>query len=144
MKPLRFPALWEPTAKKIHNFLDANDAAISRIETGVICVVDSNRQPLTDWMDDDFKILFDRIDNVEIRWPHNWDGSVEMGIDDHWFRDREQESQGKVCFFLQENFVVLPNGTRPSVVPTLTAAANWVTSASFQHLNFLALKNAVR
>ena len=107
---LRFPALWVPTARKIHNFLDANEAAGSRIETGVICVIDPDKAPVTDWMEDDFKALFARMDNVELRWPHNWDGSVEKEIDDHWFRDRQNQSQGKVCFFLQENFVVLPNG----------------------------------
>ena len=63
-------------------------------------------------MEPEFRELFERIDEVSLRHPHNWDGSAELGVDD---RDYERHAakmlaKKKVCYFLVKDLVVLPEG----------------------------------
>ena len=80
------------------------------MKTGVICVLDVSRSLDTEWMEPDFRELFARIDKVELRYPHNWDGSEDLGVDDRDYRHHAKISEGKVCYFLTKDMVILPKG----------------------------------
>ncbi|MCK5945095.1 MAG: radical SAM protein [Planctomycetes bacterium] len=109
---LRRPAKWQLIRDNIHAFLDANERRERRLSTGVICIVDPQKQLSTDWMEPEFRELFARIDDVSLRYPHNWDGSEDLGIDDrdYEFHAELMKAQKKVCYFLVKDMVVLPNG----------------------------------
>lgn len=107
---LRRPARWDQIRGNISAFLDANAVAARRIETGVICLIDPSRKPVTDWMEPEFRELFARIDKVSLRFPHNWDGSVDLGVNDRDYKNVAKRSVGKTCYFLIKDMVILPNG----------------------------------
>ena len=109
---LRKPAKWDHIRRNIHAFLDANAAMERPLETGIICILGPERELSTDWMEPDFQELFGRIDNVALRHPHNWDGSVSLDISDDEYTSHaaKMAAMGKVCYFLTKDMVVLPNG----------------------------------
>ena len=61
-------------------------------------------------MEEDFQGLFVRIDDVGMRYPHNWDGSVELDVDDQDYREQAAAYAGHVCKFLLKDLVILPGG----------------------------------
>lgn len=107
---LRAPAKWEKIRRNVSRLIELNTESRRPIRTGVVSVVDPERPLTTDWMEAEFQELFSRIDEVSLRHPHNWDGSEELGIDDGGYRWHEEVSQGKVCYFLIKNLVLLPDG----------------------------------
>jgi radical SAM protein with 4Fe4S-binding SPASM domain len=97
---IRRGAKWEILVKNISNFLEINKSTMT---TEVICMVNPKKQLNQEWMDKDFKEILNKIDIVSLRHPHNWDGSVDLGI----------KKIGKVkkgCYFLIHQLVLLPNG----------------------------------
>ena len=107
---MRRPARWEQIRGNVHRFLDAKEQRAPGIKTGVICIVDPQKELTTAWMEPEFRELFERIDDVSLRYPHNWDGSEDLGVDDRDYRSHAANSQGKLCYFLVKDMVVLPNG----------------------------------
>lgn len=109
---LRQPAKWDHIRSNINAFLDANKASDRPLETGVICIVDPQKALTTDLMEPEFQELFGCIDDVSLRHPHNWDGSADLGIDDKAYEKHAEKlsAQGKICYFLTKDMVVLPNG----------------------------------
>ena len=107
---LRAPASWKKVRQNVDRFLTLNRESSRPIRTGVVSVIPPEKPLSTDWMEDDFRELFSRMDDVSLRYPHNWDGSQELGIDDRDYRFHEQINPGKVCYFLIKNLVVLPDG----------------------------------
>ena len=107
---LRRPARWVQIRGNVHRFLDAKEQRAPQIKTGVICLVDPEKERTTSWMEPEFRELFGRIDHVALRYPHNWDGSEALGVDDRDYRSHASASQGKTCYFLVKDMVVLPNG----------------------------------
>lgn len=135
---LRRPAKWDAIRSNIHAFLDANDASSRKLKTGVICIVDPESKLSTDWMEPEFRELFERIDDVSLRYPHNWDGSEDLGIND---RDYEKHaavmrSKGKVCYFLTKDMVILPNGDTTVCCADLNARGV-IGSANFSSIRQL-------
>lgn len=106
---LRTPAKWDKIHANVSRFLDLNADLEEPLETGVICLVAPERELNTGWMEPGFRGLLERMDDVRIRWPHNWDGSEELGVDDRSYR-RLAERSNKVCYFLELDLVVLPSG----------------------------------
>lgn len=109
---LRRPAKWDHIRNNINAFLDANQASSRPLQTGVICIVDPQKPLTTEHMEPEFQQLFGRIDDVSLRHPHNWDGSEDLGIDDKAYQKHAEKlsKQGKICYFLTKDMVILPNG----------------------------------
>ena len=131
---IRTPARWGRVRDNIYGFVKLNNAAKRRIQTGVICVVPPD-QPLTvDWMEDEFRDVLLAVDSYELRHPHNWDGSKELGLTPEpapapaiplqlYGRGRSLLRQARnviapraaapghpVCKFLLRELVLLPDG----------------------------------
>lgn len=130
---IRTPAKWSRVRDNVHGFVKLNNAAPRRIKTGVICVVPPE-QPLTiDWMEAEFRDVLLATDSYELRHPHNWDGSKDLGLTPEPPPDaaipvqllRKGRSllrqvrdtvdlrpapEHKVCKFLLRELVVLPDG----------------------------------
>ena len=88
----------------IRRFVAMNDKAGHAIVTGIICIVDEKYPLTTEWMSDEFKELLSLVDSVELRRPHNWDGSVDLEF-------QVQPNENGLCYFMKNNnLVVLPNG----------------------------------
>ncbi len=104
-KEIRRGGDWNTVKNNVLNFIGQNREKGNKIKTGVICIVPPGMPLKTDWMDDDFRALFSRIDNVELRHPHNWDGSKDLHLESNIHK-----TEGQLCKFLLKNLVVLPNG----------------------------------
>lgn len=102
-KDIRRGSDWELVRNNILKFAEKNN---KKIKTGIICIIPPEKPYSTDWMDSEFKNLFSRIDNIELRYPHNWDGSEKLNLD----KPLLEESRGRVCKFLLKNLVILPSG----------------------------------
>jgi sulfatase maturation enzyme AslB (radical SAM superfamily) len=77
---IRTPAKWSRVRDNIYSFVKLNNAATRRIKTGVICVVPPDQPPTLDWMEPEFRDVLLAVDSYELRYPHNWDGSKELGL----------------------------------------------------------------
>lgn len=107
---LRAPAKWSKISDNVRRFLALNESCARSVETGIICLVGTDQTLSTDWMEPDFAELFERVDQLHIRWPHNWDGSEDLGIDDSGYRKHTESRKHQVCYFLEMDLVVLPGG----------------------------------
>ena len=63
-----------------------------------------------DAMTPEFIAVLNKMDKISLRHPHNWDGSVELDVNDESYKRIAAERKGEVCFLLQRNLVVLPDG----------------------------------
>jgi radical SAM protein with 4Fe4S-binding SPASM domain len=100
---IRGGSKWELVRDNILNFLQKNKG---KIRTEILCIIPNEKEVKTDWMEEDFKDLFARVDNVDLRRAHNWDGSSKLNIDKTW----DEVANGRMCKFLLKNLVILPNG----------------------------------
>jgi Radical SAM superfamily/Iron-sulfur cluster-binding domain len=105
---IRRGARWPKVSANVRRFLKMNDERGHPVKTGVICVVPPGRPLETGWMHEEFKELISRVDVREIRHPHTWDGSVDLGL------SPGESAAGcdagdRVCGFLVLNLVVLPD-----------------------------------
>lgn len=100
---IRRGALWDSVKTNITNFIELNRKNIS---TGIICIVPIDKPLSTEWMDTEFQELLNLVDDVELRYPHNWDGSKDIGITS----TGKNKDNTKICKFLKYNLVLLPNG----------------------------------
>ena len=107
---IRRGASWDTVSSNIVHFTQINRKAGSPVTTEGICMF-----PLDHPMDTPFAPAFEAVlsllDNVTLRHPHNWDGSAELDVDDSFFREVADQSEGQVCFLLKNNLVVLPDGS---------------------------------
>lgn len=106
---IRTGASWEKVRSNIFNFLKINEAAGNPIATEAICMLPPDLGEDAH-LDPSFEVLFSMIDKVSLRHPHNWDGSVELEVDDEFYREMAEDRAGQTCFLLQHNMVVLPDG----------------------------------
>ncbi len=131
---IRTPAKWSRVRDNVFSFVKLNNAAARRIKTGVICVVPPD-QPLTlDWMEAEFRDVLLAVDSYELRHPHNWDGSKELGLTSepapapgvplqlygmgrsllrqarNVIAPGRAAQQHRVCKFLLRELVLLPDG----------------------------------
>lgn len=132
---IRTPAKWQTVRKNVLRFVELNAAAPRRVTTGVICVIAPD-QPLTlDWMEEEFREVLLAVDSYELRYPHNWDGSKDLGLLPEpapaatpalplqlfgmgrsllrQARDvitAHPPAEHRVCKFLKRELVVLPDG----------------------------------
>jgi len=102
---IRKGADFQTTYLNVKKFVEMNNLRENRILTGIICIIDEKYPLSTEWMDPLFKDLMSLVDLVELRRPHNFNGSVEIGI------EREKERQGVCQFIKNNNIVVLPDGS---------------------------------
>ncbi len=107
---LRAPAKWPKIRANVERFLELNTASERALETGVICLIAPDKPLEADWMEPEFRELFARVDRLDLRYPHNWDGSATLDLDDASYRWHATQRTNKICYFLELDLVVLPNG----------------------------------
>jgi sulfatase maturation enzyme AslB (radical SAM superfamily) len=133
---LRAPAKWSLVRDNIHRFVKINNAAARRVKTGVICMIAPGRPAELGWMEEEFRDVLLAVDSYELRHPHNWDGSKDLGLTPpppastlgvvplnllrkgrvllHQARElvapRPEDHQHPVCKFLEREMVLLPDG----------------------------------
>ena len=92
------------TYANIKKFLELNNVHANKIFTGIICIIDHKYPLSTEWMDNFFKDIISRVDFVELRRPHNFDGSINLGV------NRGITRNGLCQYVKNNNIVILPNG----------------------------------
>ena len=131
---IRRPAKWSRVRDNVHGFVALNNAAARRVRTGVICVIPPERPATIVWMEPEFQDVLTAVDSYELRYPHNWDGSKDLGLTPEpapapamplqLYRKgrsllrqarrvielRPEVPAHKVCKFLRSELVVLPDG----------------------------------
>jgi len=103
---IRVGAKWESVKENILKFVEINNRSGKKIKTGIICIVPPEKEFDVKWMSEDFKFLFSNIDNISLRYPHNFDGSKDLGLP----RREQDTAEQKMCYLLLGNLVVLPDG----------------------------------
>jgi radical SAM protein with 4Fe4S-binding SPASM domain len=105
---IRINAKYDKVYNNISSFLNKKDEYKSNITTEIICIVPPEKELSQDWMDEDFKFLLSKVDKVNLRYPHEWDGSSDIELSKNHYITNNNEN--KICYFLSKNLVVLPNG----------------------------------
>lgn len=106
---IRKGASWERVQSNIYSFLRANEDAGHPVRTEAICMLAPDHPSDTSF-EPHFKTLLSMLDKVSLRQPHNWDGSVELEVDDGFYQEVAAKREGEVCYLLKNNLVVLPDG----------------------------------
>lgn len=96
---LRKGAKWDLVSRNIRDFAGINKG---KIKTGIICIIEHGKAKETGWMTDEFKEVCSLVDNVELRYPHDWMGDVKV--------DNLKKVYNNYCKFLFSSLVVLPDG----------------------------------
>lgn len=96
---------WEVIENKLKYFIKKNNEHSKKIKTGIICIIPPEKEYSFEWMSAEFRQLLELFDHIELRYPHNWDGSKELGLN-----NKNNVVKEKICKFLLKNLVVLPNG----------------------------------
>lgn len=107
---LRRGGRWNTLSANVKLFMEAKQSYSSAPVTGAICIVPPDKPFNQTWMDPEFLALLALFDSVELRPPHNWDGSKELGISSDALKAYENDNRGKMCKFLAHSLVILPNG----------------------------------
>jgi radical SAM protein with 4Fe4S-binding SPASM domain len=130
---IRTPAKWSRVRDNIYGFVKLNNAAPRRIKTGVICVIPPEQPLSLDWMEEEFRAVLTAVDSYELRYPHNWDGSKDLGLTPapapapamplqlfqmgrsllrqaRTIVEPRPATEHKVCRFLRSELVLLPDG----------------------------------
>ena len=103
---IRVGAKWENVKENILEFVEINNRSGKKIKTGIICIIPPEKEFDVNWMSEDFRFLFSNIDNISLRYPHNFDGSKDLGLP----RRIENTAEQKMCYLLLGNLVILPDG----------------------------------
>lgn len=106
---IRKGAKWDVVRRNVQAFMEINRRAKEPVQTEIICMISAEGLP-NDGMDPEFAALLQLADKVSVRNPHNWDGSVDLGVDDSGYQVIAEQRVGEVCFLLQKNLVILPEG----------------------------------
>lgn len=106
---IRKGAKWDVVRRNVQTFLDINSRSKEPVQTEIICMIPAEGIPGGE-MEPEFLALLQLADKVSVRNPHNWDGSVDLGVDDSGYRVIAEQRVGEVCFLLQKNMVILPDG----------------------------------
>lgn len=77
---IRRPAKWSRVRDNVLQFVALNNAAARRVRTGIICVIPPEQPTTLDWMEPEFRDVLLAVDSYELRYPHNWDGSKDLGL----------------------------------------------------------------
>jgi MoaA/NifB/PqqE/SkfB family radical SAM enzyme len=133
---MRAPARWTLVRDNVHRFVRMNNAAARRVRTGIICMIAPDKPAEIGWMEEEFRDVLLAVDSYDLRHPHNWDGSKDLGLTPkpqtsvlgvaplnllrkgrtllHQARElvapRPEDHQHPVCKFLQREMVLLPDG----------------------------------
>lgn len=104
---IRRGAKWEVLRTNVLAFLGLRARMGVDLPAEAICLVPEGQ---AEGFAPEFEAFLSLFDKVMLRHPHNWDGSVELGVDDASYRATSQANRGKCCFLLKRNLVVLPGG----------------------------------
>ncbi|MBA4407003.1 hypothetical protein C0389_06995 [bacterium] len=105
---IRKNAKWSKVSSNVKRFRDAIDQAASKTKLGIICMVPQDKPDNTDWMEEEFKNVLMLADEVEIRHPHSWEGSLpeSTGLQANTSLKRPD----RLCKFLKNDLVILASG----------------------------------
>ncbi|MBI5820761.1 MAG: SPASM domain-containing protein [Verrucomicrobia bacterium] len=96
---IRSGARWEAVRENIGHFVRINQG---KIKTGIICIIEFGKEQNTNWMTEEFQTLCKSVDEVELRYPHDWIGNIEVnGL---------KKKFNNWCYFLNHSMVLLPDG----------------------------------
>lgn len=101
---MRERAKWETFTKNVKHFCERNKASAKPIPTGIITLIEYDKQMNTDWMSADFRELLQTVDGYELRYAHNWGGEVEI----EELKNKKPTKTG--CSLLMHQLVLLTNG----------------------------------
>lgn len=101
---IRIGGNFDTVRGNMERFVAMNEQCGHHITTGIICIVDDAYPLSTDWMDESFRKLFARVDTLDLRRHHNWDGSVDFGLHE------TAQVTGRCQFMKNNNLVILPDG----------------------------------
>ena len=105
---IRTNARWAQVSHNVERISAALSAARSKTTLGIICMVAPDKPLDVGWMDPDFTAVLRLADNLELRHPHTWEGSLK-GIDG-LAADTTRKQKDQACVFLKHNLVVMANG----------------------------------
>jgi hypothetical protein len=97
---IRIGAKWDNVVGNIHAFLDEAERRGRPIRTGIISIFESP----TPEIHPEFRRLVMRVTNYMPRFPHNWVGKTDLGI------ERPKEPPQGLCKFVLSQAVVLYDG----------------------------------
>ncbi len=105
---IRVGANWNKVSSNVERLIMSMREAGVGTKVGVICMVPPGKPQSTEWMSDEFLRVIEMADQVEIRSPHSWEGSLpeEVEIKAAW----ERKNSSDICKFLRKNLVVLASG----------------------------------
>ncbi|MBK7499643.1 MAG: methyltransferase domain-containing protein [Ignavibacteriales bacterium] len=105
---IRKNAKWEKVAANVNRFRDSINKAKSNTKLGIICMVPLDKPDNIEWMEEEFRNVLELTDNIEIRYPHSWEGSLpeSSGIQSK----ASQKRADRLCKFLKNDMVVLASG----------------------------------
>ena len=103
---MRTGAKWEDFHKNISFFVQENNKRGKQVKTHIICVIDGDKKPVTDWMEKEFVDVLNMVDTYEIRTPHDWAGEVD--IEGNTIIKDKPHKVG--CSMLMQQLVLLPDG----------------------------------
>lgn len=106
---IRQGAKWDIVSRNILHFLSKNKHSRRPLCTEIICIL-SPEAGLDHALNPEFAHLLSKVSRVRLRHPHNWDGSVDLGVNDTSYRSIAATRSGEACFLLRKNLVVLPDG----------------------------------
>lgn len=106
---IRIGAKWDTVMRNILTFISINKMSKNPVSTEIICMMPPGELSECK-INPTFLALLQQSDKVSIRHPHNWDGSVDLGVDDTSYKEIAKARRGEVCFLLQHNLVILPDG----------------------------------
>lgn len=97
---IRVGAKWDQVMGNIHAFLDELERRGRPLRTGLISVFESPHPEIHP----EFRRLVQRVTNYMPRFPHNWVGKTDLGL------DRPPEGPQGLCKFILSQAVVLVDG----------------------------------
>ncbi len=97
---IRVGAKWDEVVGNIHAFLDELEKRGRPLRTGVISVFETGEPEIHP----EFRRLVARVTNYMPRFPHNWVGKVDLGL------ERPPEMPQGLCKFVLSQAVILVDG----------------------------------
>ena len=101
---LRTNAKWEKFNKNVLQLIELKKSLKSKLQIKSITIVEEPNPLSTEWMEEEFKQLIEKMDSFELRRLHDWGGEV------HLEPDTQPAKYQLGCNMATHQMVVLPHG----------------------------------
>lgn len=105
---IRKNAKWSKVSSNVKRFRKAINESSSKTKLGIICMVPKEKPDNIDWMEEEFKNVLLLADELEIRHPHSWEGSLPESTGLH--ANVSLKRPDRLCKFLKNDLVILASG----------------------------------